>query len=66
MRSGYQHEDTYECTGECGWQGSRNDTDAGHCPECGAECMDLESIYGPDGISPDPEWMSGTPPAAES
>lgn len=56
MRSGYRHEDTVECTGSCGWQGSVHETDARHCPLCGAECMELESIYGPDGLNPDPEW----------
>jgi predicted RNA-binding Zn-ribbon protein involved in translation (DUF1610 family) len=28
--------DTYDCT-DCPWQGKHEDTDAGVCPECGAE-----------------------------
>lgn len=46
---------TVECTA-CGWQGSERDTDSRYCPDCGGECMELEAIYGPNGLSPDPEW----------
>ncbi len=31
-----------ECS-DCGWQGLWRETDAGSCPECGAECFDFES-----------------------
>lgn len=30
-----------ECT-DCPWQGRWAETDAGVCPECGAECFDVE------------------------
>ncbi|UIF90874.1 hypothetical protein [Cupriavidus sp. UYPR2.512] len=48
---------TVECL-ECAWQGDEIHTDTHYCPNCGAECMDLEAIYGPDGLHPDPEWKS--------
>lgn len=38
--------ETVECN-TCGWQGGRNETDAGHCPNCGDECYSLEEIYQP-------------------
>ena len=40
-----QKGETVECN-SCGWQGKRNDTDSGYCPECGDECYALEEIYG--------------------
>lgn len=46
---------TVECIG-CAHQCRPADTDSGHCPECGGETMDLASIYGPDGLHPDPDF----------
>ena len=46
---------TVECTA-CAWQGDESATDSRYCPSCGGECMDLESIYGPNGLHPDPDW----------
>ena len=34
---------TVECP-SCGWQGTYHETDAGHCPECGDECLTLKEI----------------------
>jgi len=34
---------TVECP-SCGWQGASHATDAGHCPECDAECLTLKEI----------------------
>lgn len=44
--------ETVECA-SCGWQGGRNETDAGHCPNCGDECYDLSEIYTEDGEAKD-------------
>lgn len=44
-----------ECI-ECAHQCKRHETDAGHCPECGGETMELDDIYGPNGLYPDPEY----------
>lgn len=46
---------TVECTA-CAWQGDEGETDTRYCPDCGGECMELEDIYGPDGLTPDPDW----------
>ncbi len=40
--------ETVECI-SCGWQGGYNDTNAGHCPECGDECHALSEIYTEEG-----------------
>lgn len=40
-----RNKNTVECV-SCGWQGDRNATDSGHCPECGDECRSLSEIYG--------------------
>ncbi len=47
--------DIVECT-ECAKQCRQFETDAGHCPDCGAETAQLEDIYGPNGTHPDPDW----------
>ena len=47
---------TVECV-ECAWQGGEHLTDSRNCPECGGECLELEDIYGPNGLHPDPEWQ---------
>lgn len=51
--------ETVECN-TCGWQGKRNDTDAGYCPDCGDECYALEEIY-----SDEEEGQEDTPSNAE-
>lgn len=39
--------ETIECV-ECSWQGKWNQTDAGLCPECGGECLEVADIYSDD------------------
>lgn len=38
-------QETLECT-NCGWQGTINQTDSGHCQECAGECLPINQIYG--------------------
>lgn len=45
---------TVECTA-CGNQHRQHETDSGHCPDCGGECLELSQIYGPDGEALDPD-----------
>jgi hypothetical protein len=58
---------TVECIGDdCGWQGAIHDTDAGNCPMCGDETLTLREIYGPGGLSPDPNWKDDAPPGVQA
>lgn len=41
----------------CGWQGREHETDTRYCPECGGECMELDAIYGPNGLFADTDTV---------
>jgi hypothetical protein len=47
--------DLVECI-ECGEQCKTHETNSGSCTSCGGECWELESIYGKDGLHPDPDF----------
>lgn len=36
---------TYECLA-CSWQGKYHETDSSHCPDCGGETDEVDSLYG--------------------
>lgn len=50
---------TVECSA-CGWQGQEHETDTRCCPQCGGECMELDALYGENGLFADPDGATNS------